>query len=599
MEKNLSGKIKLFRESLRLVWESSPGWASANIIISVLRSFFPLALVWLLKILIDSITGAVTDDSGIDPERVIWMIFAVVAVYFLDEASSDFSNYIRKKQSLELESYMYGLLHAKSVKLDLINFERPEYFDCLSRATREAPWRPNSILNNLVSLLRGIISLLLMAGLIMTLHWSIAVLLLAANIPAIWLRMHYAEILYKFKREQTPEARKSAYFNWLLTGDRPSREIRLFGLGNYFIDLFKKSFVKQKENELTIIRKRTIIELVSNIFKAAALLLALLFISRQTIRGTLSLGQMAMFLLAFRQGMIYIKDLFSSMAGLYEDSLFIEDTFEFLDLEENIRASDPVMVPSHFVSNIVVDSLSFTYPGNTGKTINNVSFEIKKGDIIALVGPNGAGKSTLVRLLCRLYDPDSGSVYFDGNNIKNIAPEEYRKLFSIVFQDFMLYNLQAGENIRIGDIHNKELGEKIKLSATNAGVHEMLSALPDGYNTVIGNLFNDSRELSWGEWQKIAIARALFRDAPLLILDEPSSSLDADTEYEIFSRFREIVRGRTTILITHRFTNVSLADRIIVLDKGSVIETGSHDELMKEGGIYHKMFMKQTSRFNK
>ena len=558
-----------------------------------------MALVWLLKILIDSITGAVTSNSEINPEKVILMIFAVVAVYFLDEATSDFSNYIRKKQSMELEAYMYGLLHAKSVKLDLINFERPEYFDCLSRATREAPWRPNSILNNMVSLLRGMLSLILMAGLIMTLHWAIAVLLFAANVPAIWLRLHYAEILYKFKKEQTPEARKSAYFNWLLTGDRPSREIRLFGLGSYFIDLFNKSFVKQKDDEITIIRKRTIIELVSNLFKAVALLTTLLFISRQTINGTLSLGQMAMFLLAFRQGMIYIKDLFSSIAGLYEDGLFIEDTFEFLDLEENIKATDPVVAPAPFIRNIVVDSLSFTYPGNARKTINNVSFEIKKGEVIALVGPNGAGKSTLVRLLCRLYDPDSGSVYYDGNNIKNIDPEEYRKIFSVVFQDFMLFNLKAGENIRIGDIHNKEVPEKIKLSASNAGVHDMLSALPDGYDTLIGNLFNSSRELSWGEWQKIAIARALFRDAPLLILDEPSSALDADTEYEIFSRFREIVSGRTTILISHRFTNVSLADRILVLDKGSVMEAGSHDELMKKGGIYHKMFMKQTSRFNK
>jgi len=203
---------------------------------------------------------------------------------------------------------MYGLLHSKAIKLDLINFERPEYFDCLSRASREAPWRPNSILNNLVSMLRGLLSLLLMAGLILTLHWTLAVLLLVANIPGIWLRLYYADILYNFQREQTPEARKSAYFNWLLTGDRPSRELRLFGLGNYFISLFRKSFLKQKEEEINIIRRRTVIEFVSNLFKASALLVSLLFIAHQTIIGKLSLGQMAMFLLAFRQGMIYIKD---------------------------------------------------------------------------------------------------------------------------------------------------------------------------------------------------------------------------------------------------------------------------------------------------
>ena len=590
-------KLKLFRESLKLVWKSAPGWASANIILSVIRSFLPLLLVWLLKGVIDGITAAATASPETPLVKVLWPVSALAIIWFLDEASSDFSNYIRKKQSLQLEVYMYGLLHAKSIRLDLINFERPEYFDCLTRASREAPWRPASILNNMVSLLKGLLSLLVMAGLILTLHWALALLLVIANLPGIWLRLHYAAILYNFHRKQTPEARRSAYFSWLLTGERPSRELRLFGLGNYFIDLFRKSFLKQKEEEINIIRKRTFIELVSNLFKSSALLFTLLFIARQTITGQLTLGQMAMFLLAFRQGMVYIKDLFSSMAGLYEDSLFIGDTFEFLNLKESVVAGQPVKIPAPLKNKIVLENLSFTYPGNSLKTINDVSFEIKKGEIIALVGPNGAGKSTLVRLLCRLYDPDSGSVRYDECNIRNFEPEEYRKFLSVVFQDFMLYNLTAGENIRLGNIYEKSPGEKIRSAATTTGVNEMVEGLPKGYETVIGNLFDDSRELSWGEWQKIALARALYRDAPVLILDEPSSALDADSEYEIFSRFREIVKGRTAILISHRFTNVNLADRIIVLDKGAVAETGTHEELMKKGGIYFTMYSKQSSRF--
>lgn len=591
-------KIRLFRESVRLVWKSAPGWALANIVMSVLRSILPLVIIWLLKVVIDDITLAAKQGAGATIANVLWPIIALAIVWFLDEASSDFSNYVRKKQSLKLEIYMYGLLHSKSVKLDLINFERPEYFDCLARASREAPWRPNSILNNIISMLRGLLSLLLMAGLIFTLHWSLAVILLAANIPGIWLRLHYANVLYNFQREQTPEARKSAYFNWLLTGDRPSRELRLFGLGNYFKDLFRSSFLKQKEEEVNIIRKRTQIEFVSNLFKASALLITLLFIGRETIGGQLSLGQMAMYLMAFRQGMIYIKDLFVSMAGLYEDSLFIGDTFEFLNLKENIVAREPVQVILPLNKNIVVENLSFTYPGNNFSTINDVSFEINKGEIIALVGANGAGKSTLVRLLCRLYDPDSGAVKFDGIDIKNMDPEEYRKLFSVVFQDFMLYNLSAGENIRMGNIEDNTPAERIRYAAGETGIHNLISGFPKGYDTVIGNLFDDSRELSWGEWQKIALARALFRDAPVLILDEPSSALDAETEYDIFSRFREIVKGRTSILISHRFTNVNLADRIIVMDKGSIVETGTHDDLIKRGGTYFTMYSKQSSRFN-
>lgn len=593
-------KIKYFRESIRLVWRSAPEWTMANIIISVLRSFLPLLLIWLIKELVDGITLAASSPSENNSfENILWLIISVAVFWFLDEAASGIDTFVRKKQSIKLESYMYGLLHSKAVRLDLINFERPEFFDSLSRASREAPWRPNSILNHLVALSRGLLSLVLMAGLLVFLHWSLALLLLLVNIPAIWLRLHYTDILYNFRRKQTPEARKAQYFNWLLTGNRPSREIKLFGLGNYFISLFKKSFLKTQEEELEIVKKRTLIELVSDIFKAAAVLITMLFIARQTITGDLTLGQMAMFLLAFRQGMIYIKDFLGSLSGLYEDSLFIGDVFEFLSLEENVRAIPPVKKIPVFSQKISVDNLSFSYPGSDTKVIDNISFEVKKGEILAVVGPNGAGKSTLVRLLCRLYDPLSGSVLYDGIDIRNFDPEEYRKMLSVVFQDFMLYNISAGENIRLGDVEKTDADRSIPKAASVTGINELISKLPKGYSTVIGTLFEDSRELSWGEWQKIALSRAIFREAPLLILDEPSSALDADTEYDIFKRFREIVKERTSILISHRFTNVSLADRIIVLEKGSVAETGTHKELMRRKGAYYSMYSKQSKRFEK
>ncbi|MDP4224640.1 MAG: ABC transporter ATP-binding protein, partial [Bacteroidota bacterium] len=531
--------------------------------------------------------------------EILWLIIAVVSVYLLDEISSDAGSYIRKKQSVKLEAYMYKLLHEKAVRLDLINFEHPEYFDCLSRAAAEAPWRPNSILNNIVSILRASLSLLLMAGLLVTLHWSLAIVLLAVNIPGIWLRLHYADILYNFQKEQTPEARKSAYFNWLITGDRPSRELRLFGIGRYFMALFDKSFKKLKEEELSILKKRTLIGFVSDLVKASAILFILFFIAGETINKALTLGQMAMFLLAFRQGMMYIKDLLGSVAALYEDGLFISDTFEFLNLKEMMKPeSGADVVPSALKTSIGLKDVSFTYPGNKKPSVRNLSFEIKRGEIIALVGPNGAGKSTLVKLLTRLYDPDSGSVKYDGGDIRHMDPEAYRKNFSVIFQDFMLYNLTAGENIRMGEIDSDGKTARIISSAREAGIHDLISDLPSGYNTLIGNLFHESRELSWGEWQKIALARALYRQASILILDEPSSALDAETEYEIFSRFREIVRGRTAVLITHRLTNVVLADRIIVLDKGEIIETGTHSELMNKKGRYSEMFTRQYGRFN-
>jgi|WetSurMetagenome_2_1015567.scaffolds.fasta_scaffold00040_16 ATP-binding cassette, subfamily B, bacterial len=593
----MNKKFKYFRESIKLVWRSAPGWAIANIFISILRSFLPLLLIWLIKNVIEAITTSASAANGGNTTSVLWPVIMVVVVWFIDEAALDIGNYVRKKQSVRLESFMYGLLHEKAVKLDLIYFEHPDYFDCLARASREAPWRPNSILNNLISIFRGFMTLVLMAGMLVFLHWTIALLLLAVNIPGIWFRLHYAKILYNFQKEQTPEARKTAYFNWLLTGDRPSRELRLFGLGNYFITLFNQSFRKTKDEEINIVRKRTFIEVVTDLVKAAAVLITLIYIASKTIGGTLSLGQMAMFLLAFRQGMVAIKDLLGSLAGLYEDSLFIADTFEFLHLKEKITVLPPLSEINGLTKNINVEDLSFTYPGNSEKTIDNLSFEIKKGEIVAMVGPNGAGKSTLARILCRLYDPDSGYVKIDGTDIKHFDPGKYRKLFSVVFQDFMLYNLTAGENIRLGDIGTASNGEKITQSARASGIHDLIQNLPSGYCTPIGNLFKESRELSWGEWQKLALARALYRDAPVLILDEPSSSLDAETEYEIFSRFRELVSGRTAVLISHRFTNVALADRIMVLNKGALVETGTHEDLMKRKGLYFDMYSKQIRQF--
>ncbi|HLN20211.1 MAG TPA: ABC transporter ATP-binding protein [Bacteroidales bacterium] len=586
-------KYNLFRKSLKLVWESTPGWTAANTVVSVLRSIFPFLLLLLLKKVIDVITSEASASGNIT--TILIPVAALALVWFIDEALADAAGFFSSKQAMKFEDHMYDLLHTKASETDLLNFEDPEYYDCLSRAKREATWRPNNILHNLVSLSRSLLSLLLITGLILSFHWLPAVILILANIPGIWLRLHYAGVLYDFKREQTTESRKAAYYNWLLTGDRPAREMRLFGLGKYFKSLFRESFLRQKEEELDILRKRVFIGLVSDLIKASAILVIVLFIASETINGTISLGSMAMFLLAFRQGMIYLKELLGSVADLYEDGLFIGDTFEFLDLQPVISGSGNVN-PATLVKKIEVENLSFSYPGNGKKIIDNISFTLNKGEVLGIVGHNGAGKSTLVRLLARLYEADSGTIKYDGEDIRKLDPDEYRKQFSIVFQDFMLYNLSAGENIKLGWIDANDTG-RMNSSAMKAGIHDLIKGLPAGYDTRIGNLFDDSRELSWGEWQKIAIARALYRVSPVLILDEPSSSLDADTEYEIFSRFREIVKERTTILISHRLNYISLADRIIVMENGRIAETGSHSDLMKIKGLYHSMFTKQASRF--
>lgn len=590
-------KSQLFFRSLSLVWKSAPGWATWNVLVSLSAGMLPLVLVWLIKRLLDAVTAVTVSGWQEGYNMAMVSVIGIAVIYLLDEVFQSAGILIRKNQSFRLEEYMNGILHSKAVSLDLRHFEDPAYFDILSRASREAPYRPASIVNNLVSLLRGAISLILIAGLISLLNWVLVVVLVLANIPGIWLRIHYAGKLYNFRKDLTPEARKSAYFNWILTGDRPSRELRLFGLGEYFTGLFTRSFSMQKKEEIAIIRKRSVIEIVTGLFKAGAAFVVISFLVNETLESNITLGGLAMYLLAFRLGMTYIWQILGSFAGLYEDSLFVSDIFEFLNLKEDIIAVPPLARIESLQSSIVIEDLSFAYPGSSSDILSGLTMEIRKGETVAIVGPNGAGKSTLVRLLARLYDPSKGKIMIDGVDIRHTDPLEYRRLFSVLFQDFMLYNLSAGDNITIGNVSVAPDRERLKKAAGDAGIDDLISGLPGAYDTVIGRLFDDSRELSWGEWQKIALARALYRDSSVLVLDEPSSALDSASEYELFTRFREIARDRTSILISHHFSNVSIADRIFVLDQGRIIESGSHDELMKLGGRYQAMYNQQKQRY--
>lgn len=582
-------KERTISRSVELLLDCSGKETVISVIILILRSLLPLAVLFLIKHYVDGITGGEADG-------VLWLVGVLVVTLLADDILSAWGGYTSRKQAYLLEKHIATLVHRRSASLGLRYFEDPVFHDLLSRAVRDISWRPAGVVSDSVLLIRGVVSFLAMA--VVLSKFSIVALgvMMLAFLPVLWIRIKNSARLYKVRKKVTPLSREASYFSWLLTGERPAREVKLFDLGSFFEAHYRKNFSMSGEEELAAGRKNSSLDTVASVIKMLIFGGILVYATLMFIDTQITAGEMAMYLVAFRQAMVYLRDAVSGVSGLAENRLFLKDLFVFLDLEEGKKTEYKAAVLSE-PDSIEVKDLTFTYPGTSGPALKNVSLRISRGEKVAIVGPNGSGKTTLVKILCGLYEPGSGSVLLGGKDASLMDREGYRKLFSVVFQDFMLYYLTASENIKLGDTSVTGNEERLKEAAAKAGIATFLERLPEGYDTMLGHHTEGGRELSWGEWQKIAISRALYRDAPVLILDEPSSSLDADSEYEIFSRLEEISGGRTSILISHRLANVRDADRIIVLDGGMVVEAGTHDELMAAGGRYYSMFSRQKSLY--
>jgi ATP-binding cassette subfamily B protein len=505
------------------------------------------------------------------------------------------SGLVTEAQSVTVTDHMYDVLHAKSVEVDLEYYENPQYFDTLHRAQQEGPFRPTHIVNGLAQLGQNGISLIAMAGLLLSFHWGVAVVLFIAVMPGILVRIKYSGKMYRWQREKTQAERKAGYFNWILTGDAHAKELRLFGLGDLFIQQFSSVRKQLRHEKIELTRKRSVADFMAQIGATIAVFGAFGFIAYRTVMGGITLGDMVMYFQAFQRGMGYLRDMLGGMAGLYEDNLFLSNLYEFLDIEPKVKEPlHPNPVPQPMKKGIVFDRVGFKYPSGRGKVLDDISLSIGPGEVVALVGENGSGKTTFVKLLCRLYDPTKGVITLDGVDLREYSTAALRREISVIFQDYVRYHLTARENIRLGNIQRSADQEQIVKAARDAGADKLIARLPKGYDTVLGKWFEEGEELSIGEWQKVALARAFLRDAQVIVLDEPSSSLDAKTEYEIFRKFRELLRDRAAVLISHRFSTVRMADNIFVFENGCILEKGTHEDLIQMGGKYADLFEKQA-----
>ncbi len=597
-------KLKIKRtiqlgRAVRFVWQSARGLTIANGLLIALQGILPLLPLFLMKLMVDAVTaGLAAPDKGAAFKHVLLLVGFMGAATLFSFLISLIAGLVSEWQAYLVTDRMNDVLLAKSVEVDLEYYESARYYDTLHRAQREAPSRPMSIVNGLAQIGQNGISLLAIAGLLLSFHWVIAAILFTAVISGTAIRLRYTGKMYRWQREQTSTERQAGYLNWMLTDSSHAKEIRLFGLGPLFMRRFHDVRRKLRRGRLAITRKRYIADFGAQSLATAAIYGSYAYVAYQAVWGRLTYGDLVMYFQAFQRVQGFLQGILGSLAGLYEDNLFLSNLYEFLDLKRTVI--EPVHarpVPQPMQHGIALSHVSFQYPSGTRKVFEDISLTIRPGEVVALVGENGSGKTTLVKLLCRLYDPTGGTITIDGVDLREFETQALRREIAIIFQDYAHYQLTARENIWFGNTALPPDDERVIAASRRSGADGVIGALPHGYETILGKWFEDGEELSIGEWQKVALARAFMRDAQIIVLDEPTSSMDAKAEYEAFQSFRQLVSGRTAILVSHRFSTVRMADRIYVLQHGSVIESGSHEELVSRQGVYAKLFERQARSY--
>lgn len=596
---NLRSALRQLGRAICFVWQGAKGWTLLNGVFVVAQGALPLIPLLLMKLMVDAVTAGV---SAPDKAAAFWHVLGLGglmgAATLVTSVISLIAGRVSEWQAFRVSDHMSDILLTKSIDVDLEHYESARYYDTFHRAQGEASYRPMSIVNGLAQIGKNGVSLVAISVLLLSFHWVIGVVLLLAVGIGVAVRFFYTRKMFRWQREQTSTERQSGYYSGILTGGSYAKEVRLFDLGPLFMRRFKEVRLKLRKGRLALSHKRSLAEFAAQLFAMAALYGLYAYLVYQVLGGKITLGELAMYSQAFQRVQGSLRGILNSLAGLYEDNLFLSNLYEFLDLKRTVAEPDPAQpVPRPMQRGIVLDHVSFQYPGGARRVLEDVSLSIRPGETIALVGANGSGKTTLIKLLCRLYDPTGGTLTWDGVDLRQFETRALRREIAVIFQDYVHYQLSAEENIWLGNAAAPPDRERIVAAARRSGADEVIRRLPHGYDTILGKQFAAGAELSVGEWQKVALARAFMRDAQLLVLDEPTSSMDAKAEYEIFQSFRQLVAGRTAVLISHRFSTVRMADRIFVLEHGRIIEGGTHDELVRAGGTYARLFEMQAQHY--
>jgi len=589
---------------LRLVWSTSAPLTILLGLLNLAQGFIPALSVSITALVIDSVIRAIQIHST----SPIWLPIGLqLGITLISTLLSNLSNIVQQLLQEQVANRVQLEILKKANTLDLAFFENPEFYDKMRQAANQSTYQPVSMISQTFGLGQTVVTLVSLIFLLVHLAWWLAIVALIVPIPAFFSSTRYGWRGYQLMRRQSPERRLMAYFVTLMTTDTYNKEVKLFNLGDYFIGKFWDLATSLYKQDKKLLLRRYNINFLWTGLTVVANTAIYLYVALQAVAGRITLGGLTLYTQTAVQVGQNFQNLLNGISNTYENTLYVNTLFDFLEYQPEIVSPpkpQPIELPRNVDGlDIEFRDVSFTYPGKDPEThaaLKHASFMIHAGEAIALVGRNGAGKTTLVKLLTRLYDPDEGEIYIGGRNIKEYDLKDLREQVGVIFQDYVNYYMTAQENIGVGRVEQIEQRDLVMSAASKSGASAVIEKLPNGYDTMLGRWFKDlkdSTQLSGGEWQKIALARAFMRDARILVLDEPTSALDAQAEYEVFTKFRELTRGKTAVFISHRFSTVRLADRIFVIENGSIIESGSHEELIALDGRYAELFNLQAEAY--
>jgi ATP-binding cassette subfamily B protein len=581
--------------ALGLVWEAARRWTIVWFLLLVIQGLLPVAIVYLTRSLVNNlVTVLQADASWSSFLTVLPLVILMGGLLLLVELLNYAASFVRTAQSELVKDHISGLIHKRSIAADIAFYDNPEYYDRLYRAQTHAMDRPLTLLENIGSVFQNGLTLAAMVAVLVPYGFWLPIALLASSLPAFYIVIDHKLRFHRWRLRNTESERRTWYYNWLLTDRETAAELRIFDLGNHFQSLYQFLRGKLRNERIQLAWNQNLAELAAVLLALAITGVSLAWMLWKAIQGSLTLGDLALFYQAFQRGQVLMSTLFENLGDIYSDSLFLSDLFEFLALEPQVAdPAQPAPLPATLKEGICFEGVTFRYPDSEGAALRDFDLTIPSGSIVAIVGTNGAGKSTLIKLLCRFYDPDSGRILMDGVDLRRFSLRELRRQITILFQAPVNYQSTFSENITLGDLSAANDPRQIELAAHAAGADKLVDGLPQGYKTLLGKWFKGGTDLSVGEWQRLALARAYWRRAPILVLDEPTSAMDPWAEHDWLQRFRGLAAGQTTLIITHRFTTAMYADRIHVMEEGQIVESGSHAELLALGGRYAQSWQDQ------